>query len=374
MLSEKVQIFTFNVGQGDSHLIHFIGKNESSIYNILIDGGPADPVNGDNSKIKDGVKKAADHLEEVIPGEDINLLIISHYDQDHIGGLEEVINNHKILSVWGPRLSRDFNETIKYEKFMSEASKRVEFAKLAEALNCLKKFQNEILPIKIDIPYDGQIFHFIEDSQVEIQILSSGLEESFAKAFAFSEVNEGMFDFDAKLSEATSESNESSIVFRISSSEFSLLFTGDAGPEALQKVYDKFRQILRADILKVPHHGSKSACHEDFIKAAAPSYSVISVGKDNQYDHPDDECIELLKQYTKVAILRTDEEKMPRISFECLQRDNLKLINDKSLVEEASKKIGAGASLIYSPNGRVHIDKGSGRNITPVKPYFDDRK
>lgn len=96
--------------------------------------------------------------------------------------------------------------------------------------------------------------------------------------------------------------NESSLVLRLDFGESSFLFTGD-----VTAAIERRLENVDADVLKVSHHGSKSASSESFLKRVTPMYSVISVGKDNSYGHPDENVIERLQE-NSVRILRTDED------------------------------------------------------------------
>ena len=84
------------------------------------------------------------------------------------------------------------------------------------------------------------------------------------------------------------------------------LFTGDLeqeGEKELLKNYPK----LKVDVLKVGHHGSKTSSSPDFIKEINPKLALISVGKENRYGHPNQETLETLKKY-QIRILRTDQK------------------------------------------------------------------
>ncbi len=99
--------------------------------------------------------------------------------------------------------------------------------------------------------------------------------------------------------------NDYSIVIHLTYGQRSFLFTGDAGTgpekEMLDRGYD-----LKSDVLKVAHHGSNSSTSEAFLKAVAPEYGVISVGKDNDYHHPHQVTLDKL-QAAGVKVLRTDQ-------------------------------------------------------------------
>lgn len=103
--------------------------------------------------------------------------------------------------------------------------------------------------------------------------------------------------------------NDDSVVMRASIGSTSILFTGDASEiveRALIQLENRHEMaILRSDILKVGHHGSKTSTGEGFIKAVNPNIALISVGKNNSYRHPAVDTLRRLKQDGR-AIIRTD--------------------------------------------------------------------
>ncbi len=100
--------------------------------------------------------------------------------------------------------------------------------------------------------------------------------------------------------------NSNSLVFRLEYGHFRMLFTGDAGAEAEERILASGAD-LRADVLKVGHHGSAYSSTPDFIRAVSPRYAVISVGRNNLFGHPAQSTIETLQQ-AGARIYRTDED------------------------------------------------------------------
>ena len=87
-----------------------------------------------------------------------------------------------------------------------------------------------------------------------------------------------------------------------------MLLPGDAEKEAEhQMLAESNRTELRADVLKVGHHGSKNSTTKDFLAAVRPQVAIISAGEDNPYGHPSQELLERL-QNANVRVLRTDRE------------------------------------------------------------------
>lgn len=103
---------------------------------------------------------------------------------------------------------------------------------------------------------------------------------------------------------STDDTNESSIVLRITYGDTAFMFTGDAEREAeniiLNRGYD-----LKSDVLKVGHHGSSSSTSYQWLREVDPDYAVISVGKDNSYGHPTETVLSRLRD-ADVTTYRTD--------------------------------------------------------------------
>jgi len=94
--------------------------------------------------------------------------------------------------------------------------------------------------------------------------------------------------------------NDASLILRLIDGKHSILFSGDASSKILDNLIN-----IRAEILKVSHHGSKTATDENILQLVNPSIALIGVGLNNSFHHPNDEVINLLKQFG-VKIFRTD--------------------------------------------------------------------
>jgi len=97
------------------------------------------------------------------------------------------------------------------------------------------------------------------------------------------------------LTNTRNDINNNSLVFRLEYGHFRMLFTGDAGAEAEARILATGADV-RADVLKVGHHGSAYSSTPEFIRAVAPAYAIISVGRDNLFGHPAASTIETLER------------------------------------------------------------------------------
>ena len=98
--------------------------------------------------------------------------------------------------------------------------------------------------------------------------------------------------------------NDNSSVIYFNYNSYKFLFMGDAGVEKEKDILEKYN-ISDIDFLKVGHHGSKTSSSEEFINSINPKYSIISVGKNNRYGHPNKE---VLNNLDNSKIYRTDQD------------------------------------------------------------------
>jgi competence protein ComEC len=234
---DKMLVDFLDVGQGDAIFVTAPGGVQ-----MLIDGGP------NNSVLRE--------LGLVMPFYDrsIDVVVATHADQDHIGGLVEVLKRYNVGLVV-------LNNTT------STSAVYAEFTDLIKAKNIKK----EII-IKPEIIALG--------SEVEFDIL-------------FPNQNTAGW-----------ETNDSSIVGKLIYNENSVLLTGDS-PLAVEKyIVGKYGNFLKSDVLKAGHHGSKNSNSDIFVSTALPDFTVISAGLDNRYGHPAPEALAVLNKY-KTIILET---------------------------------------------------------------------
>lgn len=183
---------------------------------------------------------------------ELNYVIGTHPHADHIGGLDAVINSFDIGKVIMPKVTH--------------TSKTYEDVLLAvESKN-----------LKITPPVVGDTY----------------------------KLGDAIFTIIAPNSEKYSDLNNYSIVIKMKYGENILLFTGDAETLSEKEILEN-GQSIKADILKIGHHGSYTATSIEFLDRVDPDYAVIQVGKDNKYGHPHIEIIERLED-KKIVIYRND--------------------------------------------------------------------
>ena len=232
--NDNLSVHIIDVGQGDSILIKTLTKN------ILIDGGDekSDKIVSNYLK-KNKVKN-------------IDILIASHLDSDHIGGLDNIIDKFNVSNVYAPNQKLD---TLSYANFINSCNNK----------------NIKIYFLKKDD------FLEIEDN-INLQILSPSF--------------------------ISDDNNKNSIVCKLNFKNKSFLFTGDIEKENEIDIINSF-DLDDIDFLKVAHHGSSSSSHENFILNTSTYIAVISCGYKNKYNHPHKSTLDTLNKHN-VLTYRTD--------------------------------------------------------------------
>ena len=163
----------------------------------------------------------------------------------------------------------------------------------------------------------GESINFVNNFKVEKIIFNCGeyndLEKDLIKTLNknkikyFSCINEIKLDkysFKFLNTSTYDNENDNSSVIYFNYYNYKFLFMGDASTEREKNILEKYN-LKDVDFLKVGHHGSKTSSSKDFIDEVNPKYSVISVGKNNRYCHPNKE---VLKNLEDSKIYRTDKD------------------------------------------------------------------
>ncbi len=213
--------------------------------NILIDSGTSISYNKLSAYLKRNNFKSFDAV------------IISHPDSDHIGGIRKLLADYEVKKVYMPQLSDELiPDTEEYKLF----------------LNSVKENNTKIIYPKIqrEIIIGDMTLNFISPTK------------------------------------EYSNRNDNSLVFKIIYGETSFLFTGDISERVEKELLNSEKEI-KADVLKVAHHGSKSSSSEEFLKAVSPQISVVSVGSADD-TLPDYDTVVRINHYSD-SLYRTDKDK-----------------------------------------------------------------
>lgn len=221
-----------DVGQGDCALIQCDG------HYMIIDGGPSKASSTVYTILKNkGIKT-------------IDLMIATHPDEDHIGGLSGALNYSSVGTVLSPVKQHDTKTFESLSKYVSKQGKT------------------------FMVPKTGDLYNL---GTAKINILGP--------------IN------------SSADTNNQSIVVKVTYGVNSFIFTGDAEEEEENSIIRKYKG-LNCDVLKVGHHGSNSSTSKAWLDATKPTYAVIPVGQ-NSYGHPTQNTIDKLTK-AGATIYRTD--------------------------------------------------------------------
>lgn len=236
--SGKFRLIACDVGQGDGMLlVSPAGKQ------IVVDGGPG--------------TKIADCLSANMPfwDREIDLVIATHAQKDHMEGLLEVLSRYRVKMVVETKVASETDLYRAWQKAVEEEKAKIYVAKNGDRL--------KVDQLTLDVLWP--------DAQKLSQWQAS----------------------------PPSDLNESSIVLRLNYGQFCAYLTADIPKETLQGLVDRQCQVL-----KISHHGSKTGTNEEILNEVRPRLAIIQVGKNN-YGHPTKEVIDLLTS-NGVKILRND--------------------------------------------------------------------
>lgn len=233
---DKLEVFYLDVGQGDSSLVVFPGGEA-----LLVDGGGTYV-----SDYEIGYQIVLPFiLEKRI---NVTRMAVSHYHPDHIKGILEIVNIIKPKQLW----------------LSSEAKKNSFYLRLINML----------------------------DKSIEVKKITSDFSHSIGNCrisclFPVSFISNDDTD------------NNQSQVIKISDDYHSFLFTGDIESRVENSLIKSACSKLRSDVLKVPHHGSRTSSTPDFLRCVKPVLAVFSFAKNNRFNFPDKE---ILKNYMNQGI------------------------------------------------------------------------
>lgn len=234
----ELKVAFFDVGQGAATFIEAPNKNQ-----VLIDGGPG-------SQILNKLGRQMPFFDR-----DIDLIVLTHPDNDHLNGLIDVLRNYEVGQVIDPCLD---DPSFAYQEWLRLIKEKEISRTCAEA---------------------GQRVKIDEDIQIII-----------------------FYPFENLTGQSFKNTNASSIVMKLIYGQSKILLTGDA-EESIEHQLIQNGADLKSQILQVAHHGSKTSTDQEFVSRVNPEIAVIQVGKNNKYKHPHQEVLDRLKD---IKIYRTD--------------------------------------------------------------------
>lgn len=186
----------------------------------------------------------------------IDYIVCTHPHADHIGGMADVVNSFDIGKIYMPK-----------------------------AVSDTKTFEN--------------LLTTIQDNGMTINTAKAGMNILSSENYDYS------VDIIAPISIEYDDLNNYSVVLKITYGDNKFLYMGDAEKEVENELLENNSDI-KADVIKVGHHGSNTSSSYDFVNAVSADYAVISVGRDNDYGHPHSKIIKRWKN-SGAEICRTDE-------------------------------------------------------------------
>jgi competence protein ComEC len=244
---------------GTSFKAHFVDVGQADAI-ILQSGEHAVLVDAGNASDADTLETYIDELGI----ESFDLVVGTHSHEDHIGGMTAIIEHYGVDTFLMPS---EENDTRTFKNMMKA----------------------------------------LEDESVEVREATSG--QTF-------EIGSMQFKVLAPNSSNYKDRNDYSVVLMVEVAGRRVLLTGDAETQSEHEMVRVWNKALKADILKVGHHGSGTSTTAQFLKLVSPEKAVISVGVDNKYNHPDYLILNRLLQYGVEDIKRTDQDGTVVLSIE----------------------------------------------------------
>lgn len=308
-----------DVGQGDGILI----RTEQGT-SILIDGGSTS-----NQRVGEYVLLPAIRYYGM---SELDYVFVTHGDADHISGIEYLLNaehigvriRNLVLAKYGDRQGLANIETLAKEKNIN-----VIYMEAGDKIR--EKLNSDMAGLTLECLYPSgktleakQVVKRESDSIAEAKQVAEREADSIAEAKQVAEREAADITDDKKIAiglgnaitanvledEVTGsgpDANDLSIVLLAKYDGRKILFTGDAGSMVEKRlILEKNLLLSETDVLKVGHHGSRSASSEGFLQTIKPQYAIISCGKKNHYGHPHEETLMRL-QTIGARVYRTDQ-------------------------------------------------------------------
>lgn len=273
----KLEIYFFDVGQADSILL--LTDNKS----MLIDTGNAGDATEKNTLTKDNINLTYELKRLGI--EFIDILVATHPHEDHMGSMYKIINAFDIGDLYANNFGKDEIDKRYYDKF--------EEAMIAKNVHLVAPTTLTEKEIKAKIQeYNATL------SPEEEKVVYD--EKDYIRVGDIVNFGDAKLTLIAPNSAEYSDTNDYSLVFMLEFEGVKVLLTGDAGKESEEEMINYARNTgfdLDCDVLKVGHHGSRTANTEEFIAMVKPEYSVIMVEEGNSYGLPDEDVIERLERH-----------------------------------------------------------------------------
>jgi len=303
-------------------------------YNILIDGGKPEEENykGFSQRIR-----TVDYMRNRQIGR-IDLLIVTHLHEDHVGGLLDVVRNFEIGEMW---CNYAYPEEFIGRKIAGASGYHEGAARLLNSLN----IYNEIC---CALTKEGKTIREIKGVQLNCQIVDRLHADVFGPKDDAAKMQRELLDViytetdldkvESALLNLDGFINDTSIVLRLLLGKNKILLCGDVYHDYWNEIID--RQIpLQADILKLPHHGQLNGVSQEFVQTVKPDFVVISTSNNRPDNCPNPEVLQLFERYGRtrtkgIEYFFTDAVNMPPYSSSESMHHAIKfLVNGEGNIE-----------------------------------------
>ncbi len=273
--NSQLDVYFFDVGQADCILLMTDNKV------MLVDTGNAGDASTD-FKVKDKINVS--HELNRLGIEKIDVLVATHPHEDHMGSMYKIIDLFDIKDVYANSILPESEQANYYKRFVASLENSNAHFIVPTTLT-EKEIKEKVDEYNKDLPNDEKVVY---NSKDYIRV---------GDKIEFGNCDVTML---APNSAKYSDTNDYSIVLMVEFEDVKLLLTGDAGKLAENEIlqYASNNNFdLKADILKVGHHGSRTASTENFISAVQPNVAIIMVEEGNSYGLPDEDVLERLEKH-----------------------------------------------------------------------------
>jgi competence protein ComEC len=162
----------------------------------------------------------------------------------------------------------------------------------------------EVINLVNDFKVDNVIFNCGEYNDLENELINVLDKKHIEYYSCIKELNIDEYKLQFLNTVEYDNENDNSSVIYLNYNNYKFLFMGDASTTREKDILEKYN-LNNIDVLKIGHHGSKTSSSKTFIDKISPKYSIISVGKNNRYGHPNDSVLNNLEDS---KIFRTDQD------------------------------------------------------------------
>lgn len=263
----NVAVHFLYVDQGDSIYIRAPNGNT-----LLLDAGQ------DNHMAREEIGKIKNIFDR-----SIDVVLGSHPDADHVGGIERMFMSYDTSLYVDPGY---MSETDIYKNLLQAVQKKnIQYQKLRSGMRIVIDRKEDVY-LEILAPHELYVLSLYEEC------VKQNTKKKRKKKC------ENVFDVDT---------NDMSVVSKLVYKDTSFFLTGDASQSVELFLLENLQEhMTEVDVLKLGHHGSKTSTHASFVGALNPKYAVVSAGEKNRYGHPHKIVLDTVERASQAKVIRLD--------------------------------------------------------------------